>query len=100
MAAQPQTGFGMRANARPARRAGPIVRPPPFRPEWADEGGHRRAMNRSGGLLRSGAGRLNSANRPRPAPTGPPPPGDPSAEGSGDPYGGPSREASGVRETA
>jgi hypothetical protein len=31
--------FGMRANARPARRAGPIVRPPRFRPEWADEGG-------------------------------------------------------------
>jgi hypothetical protein len=29
----------MRANARPARRAGPIVRPPRFRPEWADEGG-------------------------------------------------------------
>jgi hypothetical protein len=25
--------------ARPARRAGPIVRPPRFRPEWADEGG-------------------------------------------------------------
>src|SRR5688572_12848456 len=25
--------------ARPARRAGPIVRPPLFRPEWADEGG-------------------------------------------------------------
>src|SRR5215207_11435128 len=29
----------MRAIARPARRAGPIVRPPRFRPEWADEGG-------------------------------------------------------------
>src|SRR5829696_3780590 len=29
------TGFlRVRANARPARRAGPIVRPPRFRPEW------------------------------------------------------------------
>ena len=31
----------MSANARPARRAGPIVRPPRFRPEWADDGGPR-----------------------------------------------------------
>ena len=29
----------MRAIARPARWAGPIVRPSLFRPEWADEGG-------------------------------------------------------------
>jgi hypothetical protein len=34
------SGFlGLRANARPARGAGLIVRPPLFRPEWADEGG-------------------------------------------------------------
>ena len=30
---------GMRENARPARRAGPIVRLPQFRSSWADEGG-------------------------------------------------------------
>jgi hypothetical protein len=41
----------MRANARPARKAGPIVRPPRFRPAWADEGAHRRALNRPDGLL-------------------------------------------------
>jgi hypothetical protein len=29
----------LRANARPARRAGPIVRLPQFRSSWADEGG-------------------------------------------------------------
>jgi hypothetical protein len=57
LAAKPRTGFlRLRANACPARRAGLIVRPPQFRPEWADEGGHRRALNRSGGLQRSEAG--------------------------------------------
>ena len=35
---------------------------------------HRRAMNRSGGLLHSEAGRLTSANGPRPATPGPPAP--------------------------
>src|SRR5512132_2516739 len=40
MAAKPHTGFMIsRAIARPALRAGLIVRPPQFRPEWADEGG-------------------------------------------------------------
>ena len=50
--------FLMRANARPARRAGPIVRLPQFRPSWADEGGPRRALDRPDGLLRSEAGRV------------------------------------------
>ena len=39
MAAKPQVGFSRIAcEARPARRAGLIVRLPLFRPEWADEG--------------------------------------------------------------
>jgi hypothetical protein len=48
----------MRASARPARRAGQIVRLPLFRPSWADEGGPRRALNRSGGLLGPAGQRL------------------------------------------
>jgi hypothetical protein len=35
----PKLVFGMRANARTARRAGQIVRLPKFRSSWADEGG-------------------------------------------------------------
>jgi hypothetical protein len=46
----------MRANARPSRRAGPIVRPPRFRPEWPTTEAHRRALDRPDGLLRSEAG--------------------------------------------
>jgi hypothetical protein len=47
---------GMRANARPARRAGPIVRLPQFRSSGPTKEAHRRALNRSDGLLRSVAG--------------------------------------------
>jgi len=76
MAAQPQVGFSLIAReARPARRAGPIVRLPQFRPWWADEGGlSTGALNHPDGLLRSVAERLTSANRPRPAATAPSPP--------------------------
>src|SRR5215218_456310 len=61
---------------------------------------HRRALNRPDGLLRSVAGRLTSANRPRPAPTAPSPPEGPIKGGvegpikggSRDPWRDPSRE--------
>jgi hypothetical protein len=46
----------MRANARPARRAGPIVRLHNFARSGPTKEAHRRAINRSGGLLRSVAG--------------------------------------------
>ena len=63
---------------------------------------HRRAINRPDGLLRSVAGqghgrflpvtlpreRLTSANGPRPAPTGPPPPEGPIKGGVGGPIRG------------
>jgi hypothetical protein len=48
---------------------------------------HRRAINRSGGLQR-----LTSANRPRPATLGPPPPGGPITGGLGGPIRGGIRE--------
>jgi hypothetical protein len=56
-----------RANARPARRAGPIVRPPLFRPEWADEGGQAaRSWRTTPGVATSGQlGLPPKATQPR-----------------------------------
>jgi len=47
---------GKRANARPARRAGPIVRLPQFARRGPTKEAHRRALNQPDGLLRSEAG--------------------------------------------
>ena len=46
----------MRANARPARRAGPIVRLPLLARRGPTKEAHRRALNRVDGLQRSVAG--------------------------------------------
>jgi hypothetical protein len=68
MAAWPQVGLGMHANARPARRAGPIVRLPRFRPSWADDGGPSTGSQsaRRTSTWRSGAGSRAISVWPRP----------------------------------
>jgi hypothetical protein len=65
-------GFGMRANARPARRAGPIVRLPQFCSSSADEGGPSTGGQSPDGLLHSVAGQTDRGRRPLPpTPEGP-----------------------------
>jgi hypothetical protein len=55
--------FSNCARQRPGRRAGPIVRPPQFRPEWADEGGpSTRALSIGRTSTPKGGGRLRHAD--------------------------------------
>ena len=50
------TWFSGMREARPARRAGPIVRLPQSRPSWPDEGSPRRALNQPDRLLHAKRG--------------------------------------------